>query len=644
MPDYEGVGGQECLKKDEPVNMINEEEKQEELLLFQTQTQTSASAGTTDDPSAAMEEGSSSGQDLASVELREDPDHPAKPPVHDRPYFSKEKRMITTAIACCLLVLVVIVVTVATVLGTKSSDEETRNNTTPSTATAIQIQATASPAIFPTDLMSTEAPSSTAIISEEVQQWAEEYLPNQTLTMIQSTTVNTTVNTTNNSQWKALNWIQTDSYFQKYFSSSDLATNETKNRTVAAAIEEKLLNRYGLATLFYSLNGDSWLSMDENNTESAWLSGLDECLWAYYSCDNETNTTTASSFKSNAKDGRQLSAGGAQLELVDRVTAGTLPPEVSLLSSLQGLKIYQTPTNTSFGLGIQGTLPTEIGLMTNLVALHLQNNNLVGTIPSELGMLTRLQTLSLYSNSLDAQGTVPREVCNLKIMNLQQLSVDCDSVVCNCGCDCLTGGASNHTQSEENIFYHNNDTTASISNETGYESAAIGHNTTTGAANTTSNARLCNGMSNLCDMELNKVMFPLLHNAMATSEDNFLLANHEGQLENALQAGFRGVNLDICNCGGKIVFCHAYCFLGTRDPLQVFENIYDFLQAMPDEVLVFSFQIDNDAGSDVNLTEFYEILELIPGFTDMLYMHNVPDEEKATWPTLGSLIDSDKVC
>lgn len=68
----------------------------------------------------------------------------------------------------------------------------------------------------------------------------------------------------------------------------------------------------------------------------------------------------------------------------------------------------------------------------------------------------------------------------------------------------------------------------------------------------------CNGQEGICDLRLNEALFATLHNGMATFEDGFLFGpNHKYKLEGALDRGYRGLNLDICNCGGEIMFCHG---------------------------------------------------------------------------------------
>jgi hypothetical protein len=80
------------------------------------------------------------------------------------------------------------------------------------------------------------------------------------------------------------------------------------NTTLGTFSEEIIIQRYALATLFYSTNGDSW----SNNT--LWLDSGEECNGWGVSC---TNTGAVS-----------------QLALYSNNLEGTVPPEIGLLTSL----------------------------------------------------------------------------------------------------------------------------------------------------------------------------------------------------------------------------------------------------------------------------------------------------------------------
>jgi len=109
---------------------------------------------------------------------------------------------------------------------------------------------------------------------------------------------------------------------------------------------------------------------------------------------------------------------------------------------------------------------------------------------------------------------------------------------------------------------------------------------------TESDAECCNGLPNICGLRANEVFYATAHNAMATIADGYLIApNHRFQLEDALKAGFRGINLDVCNCGASYRFCHGICELATRDIEQVLTAINQFLEDNPNEVLYIPFEL-----------------------------------------------------
>lgn len=98
----------------------------------------------------------------------------------------------------------------------------------------------------------------------------------------------------------------------------------------------------------------------------------------------------------------------------------------------------------------------------------------------------------------------------------------------------------------------------------------------------------CNGLDGgFCDFRVNEVMYATTHNANADFETGFLFSpNHNFKLEDSLEAGYRGINVDVCNCGGELVLCHGVCSFGLRDIVEVFSGINSFLDENPSEVLV----------------------------------------------------------
>lgn len=147
----------------------------------------------------------------------------------------------------------------------------------------------------------------------------------------------------------------------------------------------------------------------------------------------------------------------------------------------------------------------------------------------------------------------------------------------------------------------------------------------------------CNGSNSNCGLRVDQMMFSMVHNANAAEENGFFAGyNHYASLEKALIAGHRGINLDVCNCGGRLQFCHNVCDLGERYPGEVFTNVLEFLEEYPSEVVVLLFEA-SEAGP-INWSELYAEMEGVDGFTDKLYTHTYGEE----WPTMKQLVRRDQ--
>jgi len=162
----------------------------------------------------------------------------------------------------------------------------------------------------------------------------------------------------------------------------------------------------------------------------------------------------------------------------------------------------------------------------------------------------------------------------------------------------------------------------------------------TTSAPTVPGFQACNGLENLCGVRVNDMLFATLHNAMSTAEDGTpFFYNHELSLEKALEAGWRGINVDIGKCDGAVAMVHSDCdLLGFRDPVEVFTNVYNFLQSNKNDVVLMPVQIDFSTGGEVTLQEIWDVMQQASGFTDLLYEH---PGRGTPWPTMEELIDAD---
>lgn len=124
------------------------------------------------------------------------------------------------------------------------------------------------------------------------------------------------------------------------------------DRDPALPPREHILQRFALATLYYSTGGDiSWKNRGD------WLrSNVDECNWLGVSC---------------------LTTTGGVAQQDSRINDGT-----ASFRKVDGIRLSSN--------GLVGTLPEELSLLTNLVSLRAENNTLQGEIPSTIGALTNL--------------------------------------------------------------------------------------------------------------------------------------------------------------------------------------------------------------------------------------------------------------
>eukprot|EP00592_Proboscia_alata_P016742 CAMPEP_0194395364 /NCGR_PEP_ID=MMETSP0174-20130528/124381_1 /TAXON_ID=216777 /ORGANISM="Proboscia alata, Strain PI-D3" /LENGTH=263 /DNA_ID=CAMNT_0039191289 /DNA_START=501 /DNA_END=1292 /DNA_ORIENTATION=- len=129
-----------------------------------------------------------------------------------------------------------------------------------------------------------------------------------------------------------------------------------------------------------------------------------------------------------------------------------------------------------------------------------------------------------------------------------------------------------------------------------------------------------------------------MHNAMSTKEDNFILPNHILTMEKALAAGYRAFMLDVCDCGRlDLQFCHGVCFAGTREIIDVFQNLINFLNKNSNEVVILEFQMGTSSLDMLN--NLFDRMASVDGFVDMMYVHK---DKIADWPVMNEIIDKNK--
>ncbi|XP_022774035.1 probable leucine-rich repeat receptor-like protein kinase At1g35710 [Durio zibethinus] len=171
--------------------------------------------------------------------------------------------------------------------------------------------------------------------------------------------------------------------------------------------------------------------------ESGWWSNYSNdisqrCKWHGISCNNAGSITkinpSADLIPVGDRFGKLNFSSFPNLVLLDlshRRIGGTIPPQISDLSSLKHLDLSycelsgELPSylgnltqleflDMSHNDNINGSIPPQLGNLKNLVSLNLSRNQFAGPIPSALGQLTNLKSLVLWGNKIN--GSIPLEI------------------------------------------------------------------------------------------------------------------------------------------------------------------------------------------------------------------------------------------
>jgi hypothetical protein len=207
------------------------------------------------------------------------------------------------------------------------------------------------------------------------------------------------------SQAQALAWLESDP-------------------TAETLTEERLVQRWVMATLAFSLDYEEWGSND------SWLDSDDVCSWFGIACDNRGNVVTLA-LRNNRLDGTlpsELSLLADTLLSVDVGNNGLTGGFPSTFRRLVNLETLRINNNV-----MTGEIPTGIGDMTSLVVLDFQRNRFTGPVPQSIVNLQNLNQLLFNTN--DMSGTVPAAVCDFA--NLRDLVLDCREIECECWTQCF---------------------------------------------------------------------------------------------------------------------------------------------------------------------------------------------------------------
>ena len=156
-----------------------------------------------------------------------------------------------------------------------------------------------------------------------------------------------------------------------------------------------MLDRYGLAVLYYSTNADKqW----KDNTH--WLSERGICSWHGIHClPKEQIATAENNFAPTTTTYDQDNLVTA-INLEDNRLKGSMPDEVgTAFASLQTINFQNNE--------LAGSLPLAVTKLVHIKDLLLSSNQFTGTLPEKYAMMNNLHQLSLSDNQLE--GSIPKD-------------------------------------------------------------------------------------------------------------------------------------------------------------------------------------------------------------------------------------------
>ena len=181
--------------------------------------------------------------------------------------------------------------------------------------------------------------------------------------------------------------------------------------------------RYILSLLYFSTNGDDWLTCNRPEAPelkpcsySRYLSADDECLWmgtASANCNADGTLRILSVDENNLKGTLPSEITSLRaLEHIDLASnLGIRGPIPDGLDNLNKLISFDVDWNQ-----LSGAIPESLYDTVSLVALDLNNNKLISSISTSIGKMTNLGILQVDKNRLT--GSIPSEIGNASSLSM----------------------------------------------------------------------------------------------------------------------------------------------------------------------------------------------------------------------------------
>ncbi len=141
----------------------------------------------------------------------------------------------------------------------------------------------------------------------------------------------------------------------------------------------------------------------------------------------------------------------------------------------------------------------------------------------------------------------------------------------------------------------------------------------------------CNGCFELCHKKYNEVSYLTTHNAFNSAEDDFTFPNQTYGITQQLEDGVRALMIDVYDVNGTPTVYHGYASLGNVPLVSNLNEIKNFLDNNPNQIVTIIFECYTNANS------------IEQAFTDSGLMHYLYEKLPGNdWSTLQQMIDTNK--
>jgi len=154
----------------------------------------------------------------------------------------------------------------------------------------------------------------------------------------------------------------------------------------------------------------------------------------------------------------------------------------------------------------------------------------------------------------------------------------------------------------------------------------------------------CNREEALCARSYNEVSYATMHNAFATSQDGFVIAQHRACMRSGLKSGIRAFMLDayLITASDELKLCHESCVLGSSSLTKTLGTFEEFLRLNPREVvtIIWEFKVEGQQKrSPQDIASLKRLFVLAMKSTGLLpYLHSQIPQYSQEWPTLDDMI------